>query len=437
MCNIARNYLVEHLLPPEFWFFAIKYAVQVTNYIPIKTDKTTLTTPYFLAYNQKPDYQNLLPLFSAAYVKIYKSGEGNTLESQTVKAILVGNDDKSDGKLFYNPETKKLMASSDYRLNITAPSGPLFNLKYRDPTTYTLYNDSIQSDAPNFDIGQITYLSPTHLAHPGAAVTIVDIPFQHNAPYTVQVNSTKTILQVMHFDILPYNPQTSESDGQSPLLHHPWFKHNAKVTLFQPDQMSEPKHGILVLNGTTYNFHQGHSLTSKSKTKKKPIITLPTEIPDIERLVETSHLCKGWQNSKTVLTQINNAKTFNFVARRVTFMNSSDPSALTGDSIRDKLDKIQQPEIIGYTNKVSAANLSSTYEPKLHEHHKLNENDKEIWDRSYLEEYMGLHDETGTWEYITEEQYQSLKPIVGNALPTMAISKVKTDKNGAPTRAKY
>ena len=27
ICNIARNYLVEHLLPPEFWFFAIKYAV--------------------------------------------------------------------------------------------------------------------------------------------------------------------------------------------------------------------------------------------------------------------------------------------------------------------------------------------------------------------------------------------------------------------------
>ena len=50
---------------------------------------------------------------------------------------------------------------------------------------------------------------------------------------------------------------------------------------------------------------------------------------------------------------------------------------------------------------------------------------------------MGLHDNTGTWEYLTEEQNQSLKPIVGIALPTMAISKVKTDSNGVPTRAKY
>ena len=31
ICNIARNYLVEHLLPPEFWFFAIHYAVQISN----------------------------------------------------------------------------------------------------------------------------------------------------------------------------------------------------------------------------------------------------------------------------------------------------------------------------------------------------------------------------------------------------------------------
>ena len=225
------------------------------------------------------------------------------------------------------------MASSDYRLNITAPSSPLFNLEYSEPTTYTLYNDSIQLDAPTFDIGKKTYHSPTHIAHPGASVTIVDIPFQHNAPYTVQVNSTKTIFQVIPFDILPYSPQASPSDSNSPLLHHTWFKHNAKVTLFQSDHMPQPKHGILVHNRNGYHFHQGHSLKSKSKMKKKIIITLPTDMQDIEHLIDSHHLCKGWQNSKTVINQINNAKTFNFVAQRVTFMKSSDPSSLTDDSM--------------------------------------------------------------------------------------------------------
>ena len=56
ICNIARNYLVKHLLPPEFWFFAISYAVQVSNYIPIKTDNKKLSTPHFEAYKQHPDY---------------------------------------------------------------------------------------------------------------------------------------------------------------------------------------------------------------------------------------------------------------------------------------------------------------------------------------------------------------------------------------------
>ena len=114
-------------------------------------------------------------------------------------------------------------------------------------------------------------------------------------------------------------------------------------------------------------------------------------------------------------------------------MNSSDPAHLTDDSVQAKLDKPEPPKIIGFSRKVSAKGLSSPQEPKLHEHAKLNPNDKEIWDKSYLEEYMGLHEDTETWEYITEDEYQALRPIVGTALPSMAISKVKTDENGTPS----
>ena len=91
---------MKHLIPPKFCFFAISYAVQVSNYIPIKTDGKKLTTPHYEAYKQHPDYRKLLLLSSAAYVKVYDSAEGNTFNSQTIKAILVGNDEKSDGCLF-------------------------------------------------------------------------------------------------------------------------------------------------------------------------------------------------------------------------------------------------------------------------------------------------------------------------------------------------
>jgi len=119
ICNIARNNMADKLLPSEFW-----YAVQLSNYLPVKTDTDSLTTPFFEAYGKKTDYQKLLPLFSIAYVKLYDSAKGNTLSTQTVKAILVGNDYKSDGRLFYNPNTKNMMGSSDFCLDISHLSGP-------------------------------------------------------------------------------------------------------------------------------------------------------------------------------------------------------------------------------------------------------------------------------------------------------------------------
>ena len=67
-----------------------------------------------------------------------------------------------------------------------------------------------------------------------------------------------------------------------------------------------------------------------------------------------------------------------------------DPTQLTDDNICTKLDTSTEPEILGFSKKVSATGLSSLYKPQLHEHStKL---PKEIWDQSYFEEYMGLHE---------------------------------------------
>ena len=43
-------------------------------------------------------------------------------------------------------------------------------------------------------------------------------------------------------------------------------------------------------------------------------------------------------------------------------------------------------------------------------------NDRDIWDRAYLNEYLGLNKETNIWEYISEKEYQILRPITGNTL---------------------
>ena len=83
-------------------------------------------------------------------------------------------------------------------------------------------------------------------------------------------------------------------------------------------------------------------------------------------------------------------------------MHTTDPTQLTNESIRNKVDHTSDPDLIGFSRKVSATGLSSLHEPKLHEHSKLPPQDKEIWDQSYFEEYMGLHEETQTWDEVDD-----------------------------------
>ena len=113
-------------------------------------------------------------------------------------------------------------------------------------------------------------------------------------------------------------------------------------------------------------------------------------------------------------------------------MKSTDPAALTDANIQFSINSTEPDEIIAHCRRVSATTLQSPTEPKLHEHHKLSPHDKAIWDQSYLEEYLGLHEDTQTWIYITEAEYREHCPLTDNALLSMAISKIKTDADGKP-----
>ena len=88
--------------------------------------------------------------------------------------------------------------------------------------------------------------------------------------------------------------------------------------------------------------------------------------------------------------------------------------------------------------KVNASKLQTKGAPaSLKKDSDLSINDKLIWDQVYIEEYDGLHTQSKTLEYIMEAEYKALRPIVGIALPTYAISILKKDENRKPVRAKY
>ena len=100
--------------------------------MPVKSNNVW-TAPFEKLHNVKPDYRNLHPMFSIAYVKRFKDGKKCRMKgtSQSIKCIFVGKDYKSDGKLFYLPHTKSLARSADYKIYPNHLSGPSFWFKLR------------------------------------------------------------------------------------------------------------------------------------------------------------------------------------------------------------------------------------------------------------------------------------------------------------------
>ena len=130
--TLARNWLTSNYLPKSFWYFAVRPATIVSNYMPLQLADRTWTSPFEQVYNVKPDWQNLVPMFSVAYVKRLRDADvsHNTSDSKTIHAICVGNDPDSDSLLFYLPHSCQCISSSDYTLDPSLPSGPGFGLHY-------------------------------------------------------------------------------------------------------------------------------------------------------------------------------------------------------------------------------------------------------------------------------------------------------------------
>ena len=177
--------------------------------------------------------------------------------------------------------------------------------------------------------------------------------------------------------------------------------------------------------------------TKSSRNKPKARIDLENFENKVEEYINTRAIMEGWKPYKSFGNNQKNRKNKNIIARRITFCNSLDPHSISTDNMKRLVAETSAEDIVGFSRRVSAVNLESMCEPKLHKHHHLSPNDRQIWDKAYLEEYLGLHEDTQTWEYISEEQYQLLRPLIGNALPSMAISKIKLDQDGKAVRAKY
>ena len=106
--------------------------------------------------------------------------------SQSIKCILVGNNSKSDGQLFYVPYTRSILGTSDYKLDPIHPSGPMFQLNYNGGIQFNSHvPNSTDMRPPAFTIEhQVTIIN---INNDKKIATIVDIPFNNSIVYTINI----------------------------------------------------------------------------------------------------------------------------------------------------------------------------------------------------------------------------------------------------------
>ena len=86
------------------------------------------------------------------------------------------------------------------------------------------------------------------------------------------------------------------------------------------------------------------------------------------------------------------------IVRRMSFMKTTSLPNLNADAIRTYIEaNPPQTCIKGKRAHVDASSLSSSTPPSsLKDHSNMTPNDKSIWDHAYLNEYLGLTEDTNT-----------------------------------------
>ena len=213
----------------------------------------------------------------------------------------------------------------------------------------------------------------------------------------------------------------------------PWLYNGSKVTVFIPHLMKTPNRGFLQVKNEQLTFSIG-----RIKRTLKPF-NIPLLHKNIIVMITDNKIVSGWKTSKHMQQLRNRNDVEDIVVQRMTLINTTSPHDITSNAIRHYVQtNPPQPHIKGKRAHVDASNLQSPTPPSsLKQHSNMTGNDRSIWDLTYLNKYLGLTDDINTWEYISEKEYQKLRPLTGNALPSMAISTIKKDADGRPVRAKY
>jgi hypothetical protein len=421
--KMARNWLASSALPSQYWWFAVKRATEVANILPtFHLGDDNPTTPHEMFYGEKPDLRNLIPMFTVTWVNRPTS---NKFESRSLKCIIVGRDSRSNGYLFHHPPTKTTFVDgNEHRFDFNSTAGPSFGIQYDGAFTFTSKAslDSILHRPAPFSENQQVFVPSTHDPQVYVPAVVIEEPVNPStAPYTVRYNngdisqvpssSVKETLQDEPPTTDPVNPSAA-----NPAL--PWLQHDARATFSHPSLGPKPKWGLLKCD-PSQPIESAWTFAAGKKGQGK-VIDLPNFCEKAHTLLAERQLTQGWKNIRNT-----------GIARRMRCLSNAISRQISTEGFNSCFNIP-----MAFSKKVSAEGLDLCQSPTLLTHSQLTDNDKALWDASYAEEYNGLRD-LGTWSVITEKEYRDLLPVVGRALPSMAISTIKYDGDGNPDRCKY
>jgi hypothetical protein len=303
-----------------------------------------------------------------------------------------------------------------------AIAGPSFGIEYDGSFTFTskASMDSILHRPAPFSENQTVFVPSATDPLVTVAATVIEEPvdpaknpyvvrFENGDIAEVPTTDIKDTLSTAPPSIDPVNPK-------APCPSLPWIKHDAACTFSHPSLGPKPKWGLLKCDPSKPIESAWHFASGKKGQGK--IVELPRFCETAQTLLTEQRLFQGRKNIRKTGT-----------ARRMRCLSNAISRKIAQVGFKKCLST-------SYCKRVSAQELDVCQTPTLLTHDKLTNKDRSLWDASYAEEYYGLQD-LGTWEVITDDEYQQIKNVVGKALPSMAISTIKYDGEGKPDRCKY
>ena len=166
---MARSWLTSSLLLSKYWYYPIKYALQVTNYLPIKF-RGQISTPFEIVYHTKPDIQTFLPMFSIVYVDKHNNNVAHrsNMTTQSIQFMVIFTSSKENCIEFYHLPSTQILTCAIYKLDPTLVAGPISNRHYDGGLFFNTYhNEADIHRLTTFSLNPIVYSKylSSHLIH--------------------------------------------------------------------------------------------------------------------------------------------------------------------------------------------------------------------------------------------------------------------------------